>query len=132
MKKLAPYFSASLRFGGSSSWRPLRLCGILLLFALSLAAQTVPAPKHVLGWTPGGDRNRAGWAQVVAHFKALDAASDRSQCQEIGRTTMGAPFVYATISSPENLRKLAYYKAINDRLADPRTIKSNDAAAKKL
>jgi hypothetical protein len=45
---------------------------------------------------------------------------------------MGVPFVYATISSPENLKNLEKYKQINAKLADPRTFKSDDAEAKKL
>jgi hypothetical protein len=97
----------------------------------------------VLGWTPGDDRKLASWAQTVEYFKKLDAASDRVMFQEIGKTTMGAPFVYATITSPENLKNLERYKQINAKLADPRTItggnpteregvSSRDAAAKKL
>ena len=121
MKKSVPVLSASLR-----------LCGLILFAALTLAAQGVPAPKDVLGWTPGDDRKLASWAQVVEYFKKLDAASDRVQFQEIGKTTMGAPFVYATISSPANLKNLEKYKQINAKLADPRTFKSNDAVAKQL
>ncbi|MBX3296005.1 MAG: hypothetical protein KF762_09865 [Acidobacteria bacterium] len=99
----------------------LRLCGIFLLFSLAAFAQ-IPAPKDVLGFTPGDDRKLASWAQVVDYFKKLDAASDRMTFQEIGKTTMGAPFVYATVSSPENLKKLDHYREINDKLADPRKI----------
>ncbi|MGB7202114.1 MAG: M14 metallopeptidase family protein [Pyrinomonadaceae bacterium] len=102
--------------------RSLRLC-VILLFVSAAFAQNVPAPKDVLGFTPGDDRKVASWAQVVDYFKKLDAASDRMIFEEIGKTTMGAPFVYATISSPANLKTIAKYKAINDKLADPRTIK---------
>jgi hypothetical protein len=109
----------------------LRVCGLIVLAAVYIAAQ-VPAPKDVLGFTPGDDRKLASWAQVVDYFKKLDAASDRVMFQEIGKTTMGAPFVYATISSPENLKNLERYKEINAKLADPRKIKSNDAEAKRL
>jgi hypothetical protein len=35
---------------------------------------------------------------------------------------MGAPFVYATISSPSNLKQLEKFKQINDKLADPRKL----------
>ena len=35
---------------------------------------------------------------------------------------MDRPFVYATISSPENLKNLEKYKQINAKLADPRTM----------
>jgi hypothetical protein len=111
--------------------RCLRLCGLLLVLASGVAAQ-IPAPKDVLGWTPGDDRKLASWAQVVDYFKKLDAASDRVMFQEIGKTTMGAPFVYATISSPENLRNLEKYKKINAQLADPRTFKSRDKYAERL
>jgi hypothetical protein len=109
----------------------LRLCGIFLLFTLATFAQ-VPQPKDVLGFTPGDDRKLASWAQTLEYFKKLDAASERMQFQEIGKTTMGVPFVYATISSPENLKNLEKYKQINAKLADPRTFKSNDATAKIL
>ena len=112
---------------------PLRLCGIILLLALSIAAQTkIPAPVDVLGFTPGDDRKLASWNQVVDYFKKLGAASDRVMFEEIGKTTNGNPFVYATISSPENLKNLEKYKQIQAKLADPRLIKSNDKAAQQL
>jgi hypothetical protein len=109
----------------------LRLSGLILLTAAAYAAQ-IPAPKDTLGFTPGDDRKLASWASIVDYFKKLDTASDRMRFEEIGKSTMGAPFVYATISSPENLKNLERYKQINAKLADPRTFKSNDAQAKKL
>ncbi|MEP6903274.1 MAG: M14 family zinc carboxypeptidase, partial [Actinomycetota bacterium] len=112
---------------------PLRLCGIFLFLALSIVAQTkIPAPKDVLGFTPGDDRKLASWVQVLDYFKKLDAASDRVMFQEIGKTTLGASFVYATISAPANLKNLEKYKAINAKLADPRLIKSNQKLADDL
>lgn len=110
----------------------LRLCGLIFFFAFSVFAQTVPAPKDVLGFTPGEDRKLASWAQTIDYFKKLDAASERVQFQEIGKTTMNAPFVYATISAPENLKNLKKYIGINNKLADPRLIKSNDKTANAL
>src|SRR5436190_2115106 len=88
----------------------LRLCGLFLALALGISAQTIPTPKDVLGWTPGDDRKLASWSQGIEYFKKLDAASDRVQFQEIGKTTMGAPFVYLTISSPENIKNLERYR----------------------
>ncbi|MBP6213278.1 MAG: hypothetical protein KA447_09550 [Pyrinomonadaceae bacterium] len=117
---------------------PLRLCGIILFLTAAAAAQ-VPAPKDTLGFTPGDDRKLASWASIVDYFTKLDAASDRVMFWEIGKTTMGAPFVYATISSPENLKQIRKYEDINAKLADPRKIAgtraplpARDAAAKKL
>ncbi len=112
--------------------RSVRFCLLFLLFSVSLFAQKVPAPADVLGFTPGDDRKLASWKQVVDYFQKLDAASDRVNFAEIGKTTMGAPFVYATISSPANLQNLEKYKQIQAKLADPRLIKSNDKTAQDL
>src|SRR5713226_4875998 len=72
--------------------------------------KTIPAPADVLGFTPGDDRKLASWAKVVEYFQKLAATSDRVKLEEIGQTTMGAPFVYATISAPENLNHLDQFK----------------------
>src|SRR5438034_2062461 len=85
-------------------------------------ARTIPAPAAVLGFTPGDDRKLASWAKVVEYFQKLAAASDRVKFEEIGKTTMGAPFVYATISAPENLKQLDEYRKIQNQLADPRIL----------
>ncbi|MBD0370466.1 MAG: hypothetical protein ICV60_06490 [Pyrinomonadaceae bacterium] len=82
----------------------------------------VPAPEEVLGFRPGDDRKLASWRQVVDYFRRLDAASERVRFEELGKTTMGAPFVMATISAPENLARLEEYKKIQQRLADPRLL----------
>src|SRR5438552_12237461 len=84
--------------------------------------KSIPAPADVLGFTPGDDRKLASWAKVVEYFRKLAAASDRVKFEEIGKTTMGAPFVYATISAPENLKRLDEFKDIQRQLADPRIL----------
>ena len=112
---------------------PLRFCGLILFLAFSIFAQNkIPAPKDVLGFTPGDDRKLASWAQVVDYFQQLSKASNRVKFEEIGESTNGVPFVYATISAPDNLKNLAKYKTINRKLADPRLIKSNEKLAQSL
>ncbi|HEY8204497.1 MAG TPA: M14 family metallopeptidase [Pyrinomonadaceae bacterium] len=86
----------------------------------------VPEPKDVLGFTPGDDRKLASWAKVVEYFQKLAASSDRVKFEEIGKSTMGAPFVYATISAPENLKRLNEYRKIQDQLADPRKLSATN------
>lgn len=82
----------------------------------------VPMPSAVLGFTPGDDKKLASWSQVVSYFEQLDRASDRVTFETLGQTTMGRPFVMATISSPENLGRLEEYKKIQAQLADPREL----------
>ena len=93
--------------------------------ASSKSTASVPAPEDVLGFRPGDDRKLASWAQVVEYFQKLDAASERVKFEELGKTTLGAPFVMATISAPENLARLEEYKKIQQQLADPRTLALN-------
>jgi hypothetical protein len=94
----------------------------------SFAQSRIPAPEDVLGFRPGDDRKLASWAKVIEYFQKLDAASDRGKFEQIGKTTKGAPFVYATISAPENLAQLETYKAIQAKLADPRQLGTGSVA----
>lgn len=110
----------------------LRICSVLLVFVVSVSAQNIPSPKDVLGFDPGDDRKLASWSQVLDYFQKLEDTSPRVKFEAIGKTTMDKPFVYATISSPNNLKNLEKYKQINAKLADPRLIKSNDSVAKQL
>jgi len=93
---LAPhlFFSLSLQYDA-----------ILLSTVATAQNRIIPAPEDVLGFRPGDDRKLASWTQVVTYFQRLSAASDRVKVEEIGKSTMGRPFVYATISAPENLNQ---------------------------
>ena len=82
----------------------------------------IPAPEDILGFVPGDDRKLASWNQVIQYFEALDRASDRVKFETLGQSTMGKPFVMATISAPENLARLDEYREIQDQLADPRKL----------
>src|ERR1041384_5798648 len=104
--------------------RTLTLTLLLLFVATGVApAQTkIPTPGEVLAFTPGEDRKLASWDQVVDYFKRLDGASDRVNFETLGTTTMGKPFVMATISSPANLARLDEFSQIQEQLADPRKL----------
>src|SRR5215813_5284398 len=103
------------------------LVSALLLFPRSQTANklspiSIPTPAEVLGFTPGDDRKLASWSQVVEYFQRLDQASDRVNFEVLGKSTMGRPFVLATISAPENLARLDEFKKIQEQLADPRKL----------
>src|SRR6185312_15260010 len=107
------------------SMRTRILFSLLLLMCLSpfVAAQTkIPAPQEVLGFTPGEDRKLASWNQVIDYFDRLDRTSDRVLFETLGNTSMGKPFVMATISSPANLARLEEFKQIQDQLGNPRKL----------
>jgi hypothetical protein len=104
----------------------LPFVAVVLLPALAgpVLAQ-VPTPESVLGFVPGTDRRLVEWPVLVDYFRRLADASDRVEFRILGRTTNGAPFVALVISSPDNLARLDQLRAINARLADPRTIESD-------
>jgi len=92
------------------------------------AANKIYTPGEFLGFEPGEDRRLADWPQIVDYFHMLGRLSDRVITEDVGKTTEGNPFLIATISSPDNLANLEMYRAIQKRLADPRTI-GDDAEA---
>src|SRR5437764_7240604 len=80
----------------------------------------VPAPSDVLGFTPGDDRKLAGWAQTVEYYRRLAAASPRVRFEELGKSTLAAPFDRATLTAPKHLEGLAEDRRCRRRLAHPR------------
>jgi hypothetical protein len=92
----------------------------------------IPTPRSILGFEPGDDKKLAEWPVLVRYFQALARASDRVDYRELGKTTLGAPFVALAISSPQNLRQLDRYRRINAGLADPRALRTTRAAAEAL
>src|SRR2546422_8330269 len=90
----------------------------------SVAAPRIPTPRSVLGFEPGEDRKLADWPTLVRDYQALAAASDRMRYRELGHSTLGAPLIALLISSPQNLRALDRYRALNAKLADPRGFKT--------
>jgi hypothetical protein len=109
----------------------LRRTGFLIALVLSLAVvtsplagQTIPTPESVLGFVPGTDRELVEWPVLVDYYQQLAAASDRVQFRELGKTTLGAPFVALVISDAANMARLDEIRAMNAKLADPRTLTS--------
>lgn len=117
---------------------PSRLLWICLSFLAASplpgqgATVPIPTPRSILGFDPGDDRRLADWPTLVRYYQALARASDRIDYREIGKTTLGAPFIALAISAPENLRRLDVLRRANARLADPRTMRSNREAVTAL
>lgn len=88
----------------------------------------IPSPEEHLGYKVGSDRNLADWPEIVEYFWMLDRNSDRVKVQEMGPSTEGNPMLLATIASEETISNLDKYRDIQHRLADPRSITSDDEA----
>ncbi|NMA08777.1 MAG: peptidase M14 family protein [Clostridiales bacterium] len=78
------------------------------------------SPTAFFGFTPGSDRKIIHWDRLSAYYRTLAAESDRIKLVEIGKTTLGKPFLELIISSPDNLSNLDFYRRISMLTADPR------------
>jgi hypothetical protein len=115
--------SKHCRYAARLAWLALPL-----FLAVTPVRAQIPTPDSVIGFHPGADRKLADWQQVLDYFQKVSlAAPDRIKFEEIGKSTLGKPFVVLTISSAENISHLAHYLEIQQRLADPRGLTDVDA-----
>ena len=68
----------------------------------------------------GTDRQLAHWDRMVDYFTLVGERSDRVVVRELGKTTLGHPYLLAIISTPETIDALPRYQAMQRELADPR------------
>src|SRR5262245_55416720 len=108
----------------------IALSFVLLVASPQAEQPSVPTPSEVLTIKIGDDGVLATYEQIVSYFRALDPLSDRITVEDLGPTTMGHPMINAIITSPENMKKLDYYRDLNNRLYDPR--RTNEDEAKRL
>jgi len=101
---------------------------ILLSSAVTIQAQQLQSPESFLGFPVGADNKLAHWDQIVEYMNMADAASGRVMVTELGKSTLGNPFIMLTITSEENMKDLDRLKEINRRLYDPDSITSKAEA----
>jgi hypothetical protein len=105
--------------------------GVLVLALASIggSAQSPSAqsPEQFFGFRIGTDGELARYPKVVEYLQHLASTTDRVKFEELGKTTMGHPFVLATISAPANLARLNRLVEINRRLANPRGLPEAEA-----
>jgi hypothetical protein len=105
-----------------------RALGRLAVLALAVAfvlptpatAQQIPSPEDFFGFQMGADYKLARWDKLVEYYHLLDEASDRIHVVEMGKSTLGNPFLAIWVSAPENLANLDQIQAMNATLQDPR------------
>ncbi len=100
---------------------------ITCLFVMSSVYSQV-SPKVHFGFDIGDDYQLATNTQTEAYFRNL-AQSDRVEFVEIGKTEEGRPQYMLVVSSPENLKNLARYKEIAQKLAHAEGLSVQEAKA---
>ena len=117
-------------------WLGQRFVGAAIVVASTLtvsaaAAQppALPTPEQFFGFPMGATGELAHWDDMVEYYQVLADGSDRVVVQKLGATTLGHPYLLVTISSPETIRDLPRYQAMQKRLADPRATTQTEADA---
>ena len=96
------------------------------------ASKTVPTPKAVLGDVAGAPGILPYSQDVYRYMRMLEAASPRVKVFSIGKTEEGREMIAVAVADQRLLAKLDENRARLAKLADPRTIHSDDAEADKL
>lgn len=86
---------------------------------------SITRPESVLGFEVG--ERTATPEQLEALVNQWKTQSNRMLYQEYARSEEGRPLHLMTISSPENLQKIAQYKQQVQRLANPKALDKSDA-----
>ena len=96
------------------------------------ASKTVPTPKAVLGDVAGAPGILPYSSQVYEYMRMLEKATPRVKVFSIGHTEEGREMIAVAVSSESNLARLEENRVRLAKLADPRTIKLDDAEADRL
>lgn len=91
---------------------------LLCFFVSSAFAQKVPTPKEHFGFNIGDNYQLANFTQTEAYFKKLGETSDRAKYTVIGKTEEGRDQFMLIVTSPQNHKKLEYYKQLSQKLGN--------------
>jgi hypothetical protein len=96
------------------------------------ASPNVPTPKAVLGDVAGAPGKLPYAEDVYRYMRMLEKASPRVKVFSIGTTEEGREMIAVAVASESLIAKLDENRARLAKLADPRTINLDDAAADRL
>jgi hypothetical protein len=95
-------------------------------------SKTVPTPEAVLGDVAGAPGILPYAEDVYRYMRLLEKNSPRVKVYSIGTTEEGREMIAVAVSSEENLKRLDENRERLAKLADPRTIKLDDAEADRI
>jgi len=96
------------------------------------ASSDVPTPEAVLGDVAGAPGKLPYAEDVYKYMRMLERASPRVKVYSIGTTEEGREMIAVAVASEQLLSKLEENRARLHKLADPRTIKMDEAEADRL
>ncbi|MBZ5498783.1 MAG: hypothetical protein LAP85_20490 [Acidobacteriia bacterium] len=96
------------------------------------ASTTVPTPKAILGDIAGAEGKLPYTKEVYDYMRLLAKSTPRVRVYTIGTSEEGREMIAVAVASEALMAKLDQNKADLAKLADPRTIKMDDAVADEI
>jgi len=96
------------------------------------AAKGIPTPKAVLGDIAGAPTKLPYSKEVYEYMRLLAKSTPRAKVVSIGTTEEGREMIAVAVASEQLMAKLEENRAKLSKLADPRTIKMDDAEADRI
>jgi hypothetical protein len=96
------------------------------------ASKTVPTPKAVLGDIAGAPNILPYSTEVYKYMRMLEKATPRVKVFSIGKTEEGREMIAVAVANEKLIAGIDANRERLAKLADPRTIKLDDAEAEKL
>src|SRR5579863_3002379 len=93
------------------------------------ASDRVPTPEKMLGSIAGAPDKLTYTKDIYRYFRELERTSKRVKVSTIGVSEEGREMLLVAISDEANIANLDQYKRMTARLADPRAISDEEAAA---
>ncbi len=85
------------------SWLAAAVLASASAAPVSAQNQSIKSPAQWLGHPLGADRELADWDSIVAYSHHLSEQSDRVDVVELGRSTLGKPFIVVILGSAESV-----------------------------
>ncbi|MCH7576040.1 MAG: hypothetical protein IIA59_13095 [Candidatus Marinimicrobia bacterium] len=91
---------------------------LLLAFLVTgdLDAQEIKSPEQYFGHVMGADRKLIDWTQITEYLRYLGERSDRVVVEDLGKSTLGKPFLLVIIAHSDNIASLDRQMAIQQAL----------------
>jgi hypothetical protein len=96
------------------------------------ASKTVPTPKAILGDIAGAEGKLPRTKEIYDYMRLLEKSTPRVKVYSIGTTEEGRELIAVAVASDALMARLEKNRADLAKLADPRTIKMDDAAADEI
>jgi hypothetical protein len=96
------------------------------------ASKTVPTPKAILGDIAGAEGKLPRTREIYDYMRLLEKSTPRVKVYSIGTTEEGREMIAVAVASDALMARLEKNRADLAKLADPRTINMDDAAADEI